>query len=146
MANGNSQGILAPRKYPFVCIFHVYSPGVSQGEHYILFTVWYIIIYTAPTGNMGNTYIYFLITYNQLLDNYTRSLHIKVLYHQFRNSHYEDDLVLRPSYCLTLVSLLTLPKTLFVNWCGSTKIFRSHLKMCSSSKDSLSILTKSCVR
>ena len=35
---------------------------------------------------------------------------------------------------------------LFVNWCGSTKIFRSHLKMCSSSKDSLSILTKSCVR
>ena len=49
-------------------------------------------------------------------------------------------------HCLTLVRLLTLPKTLFVNWCGSTKIFRSHLKMCSSSKDSLSILTKSCVR
>ena len=49
-------------------------------------------------------------------------------------------------YCLTLVRLLSLPKTLFVNWCGSTKIFRSHLKMCSSSKDSLSILTKSCVR
>ena len=49
-------------------------------------------------------------------------------------------------HCLTLVRLLSLPKTLFVNWCGSTKIFRSHLKMCSSSKDSLSIVTKSCVR
>ena len=49
-------------------------------------------------------------------------------------------------HCLTLVRLLTLPKTLFVNWCGSTKIFRSHLKMCSNSRDSLSILTKSCVR
>ena len=48
--------------------------------------------------------------------------------------------------CLTLVRLLTLPKTLFVNWCGSTKIFRSHFKMCCSSKDTLSILTKSCVR
>ena len=49
-------------------------------------------------------------------------------------------------HCLTLVRLLSLPKTLFVNWCGSTKIFWSHLKMCASSKDSLSILTKSCVR
>ena len=38
-----------------------------------------------------------------------------------------------------------LAQKLFVNW-SSTKIFRSHLKMCSSSKDSLSILTKSCVR
>ena len=49
-------------------------------------------------------------------------------------------------YCLTLVRLLSLPITRFVNWCGSTKIFWSHLKMCSSSKDSFSILTKSCVR
>ena len=56
--------------------------------------------------------------------------------------------------CLTLVrllspwalGLLSLPKTLFVNWCSSTKIFRSPLKMCSNSKVSLSILTKSCVR
>ena len=42
--------------------------------------------------------------------------------------------------------VLELAQKLFVNWCGSTKIPRSHLKMCSSSKDSLSILTKSCVR
>ena len=42
--------------------------------------------------------------------------------------------------------VLELAPKLFVNWCESTRIYRSHLKMCSSSKDSLSILTKSCVR
>ena len=47
--------------------------------------------------------------------------------------------------CLTPVSPW-LAQKLFVNWYGSTKIFRSHLEMCSSSKYPLSILTKTCVR